>query len=329
DVPVGVVGMSWVLRIEHQTRYHYRDEVQASYNEARMTPLTTDRQMTVESRLAVEPRTQPYRYLDYWATVVDAFDIHVPHTDLALTATSVVETTEAPDQPPRPGVGAPRRPARPRPDGGVPRPDDVRAQRPRAHEAGRRAARRVGAGRHRRRRLPLRAPPPRLLAGRHRGVEFGAGGAARPGRRLPGLCPPVDRPAAGGGGAGPLRLGLSPPGEGRPAGRHRLRREPRLGRGLARRLVGLRSDQRRPRGRAPRRRRPGPGLRRRPAAQGRPQRRDARPARGRGPHHPPRLSRPRAALLTADAPAPAQGSSTRAGGGDSAGVSVGEARSLC
>ncbi|HLJ08196.1 MAG TPA: transglutaminase family protein [Acidimicrobiia bacterium] len=95
--------MSWVLRIEHQTRYHYRDEVQASYNEARMTPLTTDRQMTVESRLAVEPRTQPYRYLDYWATVVDAFDIHVPHTDLALTATSVVETTEAPDQPPDPG----------------------------------------------------------------------------------------------------------------------------------------------------------------------------------------------------------------------------------
>ena len=95
--------MSWMLRIEHQSRYRYRDEVEASYNEARMTPLTTDRQTTVESRLEVEPRTRTFRYLDYWATVVDVFDIHVPHTTLAVTATSVVETTEAPHQPPDPG----------------------------------------------------------------------------------------------------------------------------------------------------------------------------------------------------------------------------------
>ena len=97
--------MSWMLRIEHHTGYRYRDEVQDSYNEARMTPLTTDRQMVVESRVEVEPRTRSYRYLDYWATVVDAFDIHVPHTQLSVTATSVVETTEAPQQPPDPGWG--------------------------------------------------------------------------------------------------------------------------------------------------------------------------------------------------------------------------------
>jgi len=102
--------MSWMLRIEHLSRYHYRDEVSASYNEARMTPMTTDRQTTVESRLEVEPRIRTYRYLDYWATVVHAFDIHVPHTTLAVTATSVVETTAAPDRPPDPGweeLGAP------------------------------------------------------------------------------------------------------------------------------------------------------------------------------------------------------------------------------
>jgi len=85
--------MSWMLRIEHQTTYRYGDEVSASYNEARMTPLTTDRQMTVESRVEVVPRARSYRYLDYWATVVDVFDIHVPHTTLTVTATSVVETT--------------------------------------------------------------------------------------------------------------------------------------------------------------------------------------------------------------------------------------------
>src|SRR3954467_10432137 len=95
--------MSWMLRIEHRSAYGYRDEVLASYNEIRMTPLTTDRQTTVESRLEVEPRIRTYRYLDYWATVVDVFDIHVPHTTLALPATSVGETNEAPHQPPDPG----------------------------------------------------------------------------------------------------------------------------------------------------------------------------------------------------------------------------------
>ena len=95
--------MSWMLRLEHRSGYRYGDEVTASYNEARMTPLTTDRQTTVESRVEVDPRTRSYRYLDYWATVVDAFDIHVPHSTLTVTATSVVETTEAPSQPADPG----------------------------------------------------------------------------------------------------------------------------------------------------------------------------------------------------------------------------------
>jgi transglutaminase-like putative cysteine protease len=95
--------MSWMLRIEHRSTYRYGDEVLSSYNEARMTPLTTDRQTAVESRVEVEPRSRSYRYLDYWASVVDVFDIHVPHTTLNFTATSVVETTEAPPQPPDPG----------------------------------------------------------------------------------------------------------------------------------------------------------------------------------------------------------------------------------
>jgi transglutaminase-like putative cysteine protease len=94
--------VSWMLRIEHRSAYRYGDEVLSSYNEARMTPLTTDRQTTVESRVEVDPRTRSYRYLDYWASVVDVFDVHVPHTTLTITATSVVETMEAPSQPPDP-----------------------------------------------------------------------------------------------------------------------------------------------------------------------------------------------------------------------------------
>ncbi|HEX6379725.1 MAG TPA: transglutaminase N-terminal domain-containing protein, partial [Acidimicrobiia bacterium] len=95
--------MSWMLRIEHRSAYRYGEEVLSSYNEARMTPLTTDRQTAVESRVEVEPRSRSFRYLDYWASVVDVFDIHVPHTALTITATSVVETTEAPPQPSDPG----------------------------------------------------------------------------------------------------------------------------------------------------------------------------------------------------------------------------------
>jgi transglutaminase-like putative cysteine protease len=95
--------VTWMLRIEHHTGYRYRSEVLSSYNEARMTPLTTDRQTTVDSRVEVEPAARMFRYLDYWATVVDAFDLHMPHTELAVRARSVVETNEAPQRPDGPG----------------------------------------------------------------------------------------------------------------------------------------------------------------------------------------------------------------------------------
>jgi transglutaminase-like putative cysteine protease len=91
--------MDWLMRVEHRSGYHYEGEVVASYNEARMTPMTTDRQVTMDSRLQVNPSVRPFRYIDYWATVVDAFDVHEPHTELSVVATSVVETTAAPIRP--------------------------------------------------------------------------------------------------------------------------------------------------------------------------------------------------------------------------------------
>ncbi|MGH9034801.1 MAG: transglutaminase family protein [Acidimicrobiia bacterium] len=86
---------NWVIRVEHHSGYRYQGEVVSSYNEARMTPLTTDRQVTVDSRLEVEPRARPFRYLDYWGSVVDAFDVHTSHTELRVAARSVVETSPA------------------------------------------------------------------------------------------------------------------------------------------------------------------------------------------------------------------------------------------
>jgi len=87
--------MSWRMAVRHVTGYRYTKDVAASYNEARLTPLSTNNQLTIDARLDVEPPTRLFRYWDYWGTMVHAFDLHVPHRELVVTATSVVETPVA------------------------------------------------------------------------------------------------------------------------------------------------------------------------------------------------------------------------------------------
>ena len=80
------------LAIVHNTGFSYPAEAVASYNEARMTPLTTPVQTVLDARIEVEPAAATYRYWDYWGTLVTAFDVRVPHRRLTVTARSVVET---------------------------------------------------------------------------------------------------------------------------------------------------------------------------------------------------------------------------------------------
>jgi transglutaminase-like putative cysteine protease len=87
--------VSWRLRVRHTTGYRYAGEVSSSYNEARVTPLSTDRQVALEASVTVTPSTRTFRYWDYWGTLVDAFDVHEPHTELSVVGTSVVETSPA------------------------------------------------------------------------------------------------------------------------------------------------------------------------------------------------------------------------------------------
>jgi transglutaminase-like putative cysteine protease len=87
--------MSWRIAILHRTGYQYAEPVRASYNEARLTPLSADGQRTLRSALTTTPAVRPMRYVDYWGTTVDAFDIHVPHVELVVEAASTVETTSA------------------------------------------------------------------------------------------------------------------------------------------------------------------------------------------------------------------------------------------
>ena len=87
-------GSGWV----HATGYRYAAPVHQSYNEVRLTPRTDNRQNVIVSRVETDPATRLYRYSDYWGTTVTAFDLHAPHKELAVIATSVVETATA--QPP-------------------------------------------------------------------------------------------------------------------------------------------------------------------------------------------------------------------------------------
>jgi transglutaminase-like putative cysteine protease len=87
---------NWRLRIRHVTGFTYAGTAHASYNEARVTPLTLPGQTTLYSHLDIHPAATTYRYWDYWGTQVTAFDLQRPHQQLKVIATSLVETGTAP-----------------------------------------------------------------------------------------------------------------------------------------------------------------------------------------------------------------------------------------
>ncbi|WP_106848277.1 transglutaminase family protein [Blastococcus sp. Marseille-P5729] len=79
------------LRIKHQTGFHYPAVVSASYNEARMQPMDTQRQYLLHSRIEINPLTSRDSFIDYWGTRVTAFEILEQHEELTLSAESLIE----------------------------------------------------------------------------------------------------------------------------------------------------------------------------------------------------------------------------------------------
>jgi transglutaminase-like putative cysteine protease len=89
----------WRLRIQHVTGFTYAGTAYASYNEARMTPMTLPHQITLFSQVEVAPAAaaSTWRYLDYWGSQVTVFDLQRAHQQLKVTASCLVETdTPAP-----------------------------------------------------------------------------------------------------------------------------------------------------------------------------------------------------------------------------------------
>src|SRR5688572_7725764 len=84
--------MAWRLRIRHVTGFTYAGQAHASYNEARLTPMTLPWQVTLFSQVEVHPAASTYRYYDYWGTLVTAFDLQRQHGELKVVGSSLVET---------------------------------------------------------------------------------------------------------------------------------------------------------------------------------------------------------------------------------------------
>ncbi len=86
------------LRIVHRTGFTYNLPAQASYNEARMLPAHSGDQFVLSTNLEISPSAIQHSYLDYWGTRVSTFEVLTPHTELSVTATSLVEVR--PSEPP-------------------------------------------------------------------------------------------------------------------------------------------------------------------------------------------------------------------------------------
>ncbi len=89
----------WRLRIAHRTQVRYDGSARASYNEARMTPLTLPRQSALQAEVSTDSPAPIWTYRDYWGTVVSSFDVQAPHHELVIRAQATVDTRPAP----RPG----------------------------------------------------------------------------------------------------------------------------------------------------------------------------------------------------------------------------------
>jgi transglutaminase-like putative cysteine protease len=86
--------LAWRLRIQHMTGFTYAGTAYASYNEARMTPMTLPHQVTLFSQVEVAPAAaaSTWRYHDYWGSLVTVFDLQRAHQQLKVTASCLVET---------------------------------------------------------------------------------------------------------------------------------------------------------------------------------------------------------------------------------------------
>jgi transglutaminase-like putative cysteine protease len=87
-------------RITHRTEYRYESEVSSSYGEMHLLPRDLDSQTCRSSSVTIEPPPHElHKRADFFGNRTAYFSILVPHTNLTITTTSVVEVDSVADLP--------------------------------------------------------------------------------------------------------------------------------------------------------------------------------------------------------------------------------------
>lgn len=81
-----------LFQIKHRTTYRYAGEASESFMEARLTPVSDERQRLVSRVFQTFPAGAVHRYSDYFGNAVETFAIAHRHAELILDSGSVVET---------------------------------------------------------------------------------------------------------------------------------------------------------------------------------------------------------------------------------------------
>ena len=85
------------LEIVHSTRYSYSARIAETMMEVRLRPMDGNGQRCLDFKLEVSSGVKPRSYRDGYGNNVHYFNLVRPHTGLAVTSTSVVETGGAPN----------------------------------------------------------------------------------------------------------------------------------------------------------------------------------------------------------------------------------------
>lgn len=81
-----------LFQIHHRTTYRYAGEASESFMEARLTPVSDERQRLISRHFTTTPSGRVNRYADYFGNTVESFAVAHRHGELILDSRSEVET---------------------------------------------------------------------------------------------------------------------------------------------------------------------------------------------------------------------------------------------
>ena len=84
-----------IYSVRHTTTFHYEPAIRESVMEVRMQPRSEGIQRCLSFNLDVNPATNIMQYRDFTGNIVHHFDIAGSHTEVKITAQSVVEVQDA------------------------------------------------------------------------------------------------------------------------------------------------------------------------------------------------------------------------------------------